>query len=202
MTCRLASAILVAAVAMQFAASAGSLAQGQGLNNAAIEEALALGRESEPSPYTLHMNLVGTGIAGAVYTPFVRIAMASHQAHLQGRDLAAADVPDWLTEPVVYIALRWYCLGTECALPSQPIAVTIGPFNDPHQAAPLWVSRDVAVLRRFGATPTSPDTVAVASFPVGAIRPNVMVMTCVWTKPDHCDGRGGVISERDVATWR
>jgi len=128
--------------------------------------------------------------------------MASRQAHLLGRDLAAADLPDWLAEPVVYVALRWYCLDSECALPNQPIAVTFGPLNDPHQATPLWVSQDVAVLGRFGATPTFSDMVAVAGFPAGAIRPNVMVMTCVWTTPDHCDGRGGVISERDVATWR
>jgi hypothetical protein len=125
--------------------------------------------------------------------------MASRSAVLQGRKLAAADLPDWLTEPVVYIALHWYCVDSDCELPTQPIDVTIG---QPPLAPPLWVSRDLDVLRRFGAEPPSGDIVAVAAFPMSAITPNTMVMTCVRLNPSRCDGRGGVVTQRDVATWR
>jgi hypothetical protein len=178
----------------------GVAAQGGRLDPTAIQEALDLGRgQSEPGPYTLHMNAVGTEVAGAVYTPFVRIAMASKMAHLQGRELTAADLPDWLTEPIVYIALRWYCVDSDCSLPTQPIDVTIG---QPPLTRPLWVSRDFDVLRRFGGEPPSPDIVAVAAFPISVITPNTMVMTCVRPNPSRCDGRAGVITQSDVTTWR
>lgn len=175
-------------------------AQSGRLDGAAVQAALELGRgQSDPKPYTLHMNAAGTGVAGAVYTPFVRIAMASRMAHLQGRELTAADLPDWLTEPVVYIALRWYCVDSDCGLPTQPIDVTIG---QPPLTRPLWVSREFDVLRRFGAEPPSPDIVAVAAFPISLITPNTMVMTCIRPDPSRCDGRAGVITQHDLATWR
>ena len=103
------------------------------------------------------------------------------------------------TEPVVYIALRWYCVDSDCGLPTQPIDVTIG---QPPLTPPLWVSRDLEMLRRFGAEPPSPDIIAVAAFPISVITPNTMVMTCVRQNPSRCDGRAGVITQNDVTTWR
>lgn len=34
--------------------------------------------------------------------------MAARAARLRGTRLTAAALPEWLTEPVVYIAFRWY----------------------------------------------------------------------------------------------
>jgi hypothetical protein len=175
-------------------------AHGGQLDSLTIQEALELGRQGDPGPYTLHMNANRTGVAGAVYTPFVRIAMASKAARLQGRDLTAADLPDWLIAPVVYIALRWYCVDSACNLPTQPIDVTILP-DQRRPFPPVWTSRNLDVLTRFGAL-ASADTIAVAAFAVATITPGAMIRTCVWTSSSHCDGRGGVITEADIAAWR
>jgi hypothetical protein len=168
---------------------------------ASFQEALELGRIGEPAPYALHMNTAGTGVAGYVYTPFVRVAMAARAAHLQQKDLTVSELPDWLTQPIVYIALRWYCEDLNCAVPAQPITVRLLQ----RRAAPLaatWVSSDLNRLRSFGAEKPSADTVVVAAFPVAALTEGTMVEACVQVNEKTCSGRGGVITHRDLFAWK
>src|SRR5437773_11763910 len=77
-----------------------------------IVDAIRLGNTGDPKPYPLHHmhSPRQTGVVVAVvYTPFIRVALASKAARLSGQPLETADVAHGLTEPVVYVAFRWYC---------------------------------------------------------------------------------------------
>jgi hypothetical protein len=80
-----------------------------------IDDAIRLGWYYEPEPYLLR----GPGrpwletderrvTVGAVYTPFIRVALASKAARMTGRTFQRSDVPSQLLEPVVYVVFRWY----------------------------------------------------------------------------------------------
>jgi hypothetical protein len=174
----------------------------QRVGDSLLQDALELGRRGEPIPYTLHMNSAGSGDAGKVYTPFVRVAMASRTALLSGNELSVSDLPDWLTQPTTYVTVRWYCTDDEgCALPAGPIAVRLlRPRLPP--LAPVWVSRDFELLRRFGADKPSADTVLIAAFAVASVTAGSMVEACVQVDERTCKGRSGVITQRDVDQWK
>lgn len=85
-------------------------AQPQVLTRAAMEQAIAFGATHEPRPYLLRHggredNPV---VVGAVYTPFLRVAFLSYAATQRGEKLEPADVDPAVTEPLAYIAFRWY----------------------------------------------------------------------------------------------
>jgi hypothetical protein len=187
--------------------------QRESLDNATIETALEVGRQGHQAPYTLHMTKGGSGVAGAVYTPFVRIAMLSTAARLQGRRLTAADLPDEVTKPITYIAVRWYCLDGDCSLPEAtvPVGVRLTPeapcycapsLAPPGAILPLWVTRNVGVLEAFGAEP--PElAVVVAAFSLSSIKPGYWVSACAGTSPTQCDSsRAAPITSTDLARWR
>jgi hypothetical protein len=64
------------------------------------------------------------------------------------------------------------------------------------------MSTDFELLHRFGAERPSPDTVAIAAFPVASLTAGTMIWACVWVDARICEGRGGVITPRDLAEWR
>jgi hypothetical protein len=80
-----------------------------------IHEAIEWGLTGDPSPYLLHHqdgrtgNGVNSVIVGAVYTPFLRVALAAKAARDKREDFTPADVKAAWIEPVVYVAFRWYC---------------------------------------------------------------------------------------------
>ena len=192
---------------------AGILAQGRSLDRASVLEALELGRHGNPGPYTLHMTRSGSGAAGAVYTPFVRIALFSRAAHRQGRTITAADLPEEMTQPVTYVVVQWYCLNSNCSLPADtvPIGVRLTPHDPcycapsvthPGAILPLWVTRSFNALKAFGAE-TPKLAVAVAAFPINGIKSDYWVSSCAGTNPTQCDdSRGGPITSNDISTWR
>ena len=185
----------------------------ESVDSAIIKSALDFGRQDNPVPYKLPMTLNSSGDAGAVYTPFVRIAMFSKSSRLQGRRLTAADLPNEVTRPIIYIAVHWYCLNFDCSLPETtvPIGVRLTPRDPcycapsvvhPGSILPLWVTRNVGVLEAFGAKPGK-LAVAVAAFPVGSIKAGYWVSSCAGTSPTDCDdSRGGPITSTDLAGWR
>jgi hypothetical protein len=191
----------------------GILAQDGSLDSATIQEALELGRRGNPGPYRLHATTGGLGVAGAVYTPFVRIALLSRAAHLRGRRLTAAELPAEMTKPIAYIAVQWYCENGDCSLPAPavPIGVLLTPHSPcycapsvplPGAVMPLWVTRTFSVFEMFGAE-TPKLAVAVAAFPMSSIKSGYWVSSCAGTNPTQCDdGRSGPITSNDVATWR
>jgi hypothetical protein len=89
-----------------------SLGQPAALTPASLDDATAWGVLGDPEPYPLRSwgrpGVVGPNVLGAIYTPFLRVALASKAARLTGRPFDFSDVrPAWL-EPVVYVAFRWY----------------------------------------------------------------------------------------------
>lgn len=59
----------------------------------AIAEAIALGQQAAPRPYVLRPWIGDPGVLSAsVYTPFIRVALASHMATLEGRTLSPSSI--------------------------------------------------------------------------------------------------------------
>jgi hypothetical protein len=67
-------------------------------------------------------------IVGAVYTPFIRMAMRAKAAWQQGRELSVDEVPADDREPTAVIALRWYTRGVcDDAMPYVVLHPDSGP---------------------------------------------------------------------------
>ena len=102
---------LVLTAAFLLVHSSGSQAGSpQALTEKATEEAIAFGRDGTPRPYLLRHTPGGIKpnpvILGNIYTPFIRVALASYKATLEGRRLSVSDVDTTLIEPLLYVAVR------------------------------------------------------------------------------------------------
>jgi len=154
-----------------------------GLSREDIKKAIAFGSFGDPKPYSLKDVELG-----AVYTPFLRVAFAAHQARRNGALLDAADINDRILEPIAYIAFRWPCCDDGYVPPAGVVSSPIftkwtaippsrrSPGALPFVADwwrngvdPLWVSAGGSVLSTFGATAPFADTVMVAAFPLSCL---------------------------------
>jgi len=84
----------------------------------------------------------------------------------------------------------------------------IYPPEGPRLIEPLWSTRDLSVLKQFGAEPPFSDAAIIAAFPREALKPGAFVMAYVKSQEGrlqpgpHSVVRGAVITERDLASWR
>lgn len=183
-----------------------------------IEQAIEFGLSGEPEPYLLR-HVPGavkssSVIVGVVYTPFVRVAVAARHAREEGQAFTPADVTPKLVEPVIYIALRWYCCDTtlpELFDAARPVAGAMrrqAPMNERRLVAPAWVTDDLSVLRSlYGNTPLPfDDLVLVAAFPTALFTGDFDFV--VRKEVENPAGgtirsvrRGRLVME-DVARWR
>ncbi len=152
-----------------------------------VEEAIEWGLSGDPSPYLLrHAGGVAPNpvIVGAIYTPYLRVALAAKAARAAGQAFTINDVSPELTEPTIYVAFRWYCCDHD-----RPDASSFNPFEPfDYQIArvpqtshlptdgelrsavpPLWIRRDVSLLAGFGGRLPFDDVVLVAAYPVDAL---------------------------------
>ena len=152
-----------------------------------VEEAIEWGLSGDPSPYLLrHAGGVTPNpvIVGAIYTPYLRVALAAKAARAAARAFTINDVGPELTEPVIYVAFRWYCCDVD-----RPDASSFNPFEPfDYQIArvprtshvpthvelrsalpPLWIRRDVSLLAGFGGQLPFDDVVLVAAYPIDAL---------------------------------
>ena len=168
-----------------------------------IEQAIKWGAEGEPEPYPLVLH---NTITGAVYTPFVRIALASYNERRSGRQLTPDKLPAWLTEPLIYFAIKWVPSRDEPPpQDAQMVLVKSGmlPVNDSAVHA-LRVSNDVATLTRFGVKPPFPGGMIIGVFPSSAVAAGHDVLAFDrW----HSQGRGGRyrggrLTDEDLRKWR
>jgi hypothetical protein len=194
-----------------------------------IEAAIRWGTQGSPAAYLLHHRSpdpakVNAVIVGAVYTPFLRVALAAKAAEQKGHSFAVSDVPQSLIEPVAYIAVRWYCCvdhdhGDDLASwhPLVPfdykIAVpgrdgfteSINRLSRLNLVTPLWVSRDLSILSTFGAESPYQDIVLIAAYPMSALKAEMdIVIYREFTAGNH-HGRiqeDGRITAEDLARWR
>jgi hypothetical protein len=192
-----------------------------------IDEAIEWGMKGDPSPYLLHHagqpTKMNPAIVGAIYTPFLRVALAAKAAREARRSFTARDVPPSLVEPVAYVALRWYCCdrdhGTDPANfdPSTPFdykivvpGARVLRANSSLQvtASPLWVRRDVSLLASFGGDLPYRDVVLVAAYPMSVLSaPCDFVIYREFPSRNLPQGRDtelrvGRVAPEDVSRWR
>jgi len=198
----------------------------RGLTRAALEEAIAFGATHEPQPYLLrHAGREdNTVVVGAVYTPFLRVAFLSHAAAERGERLEPADVTPVVTEPLAYIAFRWY--GRDVVDPSRaeefaalpprvamlrtppPSVEKAGvPFSTVRSGVPpVWSKPAGALLETFGATLPYDDVAFVAAYPLESLTPlrTFVMYKALYTEeiPHVISLRFGVVRAADAAGWR
>jgi hypothetical protein len=201
-------------------------AQG-GLAPAEVEEAIALGAANEPTPYLLRHagDRDNPTVVAAVYTPFLRVAFESHAAVQRGERLEPAAVSAASTDPLVYIAFRWYCCDNALD-PSQPRLSPVEPQVRMVQALaplseratfpmftmlkgdrPIWTRPGAGMLDTFGARAPYDDIALVAAFPLDRLTTGRTFV--VFKKanavgfPEFVGGiRTGVMRAGDAARWR
>jgi hypothetical protein len=179
-----------------------------------LQDALTLGRAGRPLPYDLRE--LGR-VNGAVYTPFVRVAMLSHAARQRGEELSANEVPPSIYEPLIYFAMRWSEHDWSRVLergPRHQLSVRMVPrgFSPSYQAAvnPVWATEDLSVLARFGAEKPFDDAAIVAAFPVDSVEAGSDVVAFVSFSSDKLPPgvkrresvRVGRITSEELAGWR
>jgi hypothetical protein len=190
-----------------------------------IDGAIKWGMDGDPTPYLLHYKAqagkANPVIVGAVYTPFLRVALAAKAARSAGRDFTSNDVTRVLIEPVVYVAFRWYCCvdpehGDDLASwdPTKPpvdykIAVPgdqrVGTLR---LASPLWTSRDTSLLTTFGGAPPYRDVVLIAAYPMNVLTGGAnFAIYREWGSPSLPEGGSasilvGEVTPEDVTHWR
>jgi hypothetical protein len=198
-----------------------NLGQPAALTRASLDDAIAWGVLEDPQPYPLRSwsrpGVVGSGRLGAIYTPFLRVALASKAARLAGRPFDASHVPSAWVEPVVYVAFRWYRVNEDPAT-FNPFAYTdqqiAGPNLKPPTldpalrilTDPLWVSRDLTLLAPFGELPYQ-DIIVIAAYPLSALTSgHDFVIYREWLEPGHLAPsrhiRAGRVLPEEVRRWR
>ena len=175
---------------------------------------VAFGATHEVKPYALWE---GKRLNGFVYTPFIRVAMAARAAAKRGTTLDASTLATLLSDPSVYVVMRWSSEDEQRArgdAPNTKPVVRVGitpehyPLVKPWLVEPLWFTRDLSVLERFGAPSPFSDSAVVAAFPREALKPGSWIMAYV-NVPEgplqigqHTPMRGAPITEKDLAVWR
>lgn len=212
---------LAATTAVLIAAVAALTAQPRALRRAEIDAAIAFGETREPRPYLLrHQGQPDNPVVvGAVYTPFLRVALLAKAAALRGERLTAADVSATVLEPLVYIAFRWYCCDTppvdgDLAFDAAEPRVVMLPIDERapqfvrftkderHGAVrPVWLRKGHGAVEAFGGHVPYDDVVLVAAFPSDAIQPG-RPFAIYKTLPDRESVRIGVVRRADALAWR
>ena len=175
---------------------------------------VAFGETHEVQPYELWEH---TRLNGVVYTPFIRVAMAARAAAKRGTTLDASTLATLLSDPSVYVVMRWSSEDEQRArghAPNAQLVLRVGimpegyPEVKPWLVEPLWVTRDLSVLERFGAPSPFTDGAVVAAFPREALKPGSFIMAYVKVPEgplqvgQHTPLRGAPITEKDLAVWR
>jgi hypothetical protein len=191
-----------------------------------IDQAIEWGTQGNPSPYLLHHQgppgKVNPVIVGAIYTPFLRVALAAKVAREAGRTFTQNDVLPSLIEPVAYVAFRWYCCDRDrpdaagfdpwtpfdyqIAVPGDRVLRLIPGLRV--AASPVWIRRDISLLESFGGDLPYRDVVLVAAYPM-----RVLSTTCDFViyrdlpsqtglQGRDTDVRIGRVTPEDLTRWR
>jgi hypothetical protein len=192
-----------------------ALTQTGALDSASFQAAVDWGRSNDPEPYLIYQaanDRRGTGtsriIVGAVYTPFVRVALAARAARHADRALSPSDIPEWLIAPVVHIAVRWH---TGCALAPGashpnveivPEGARLGGPQGPGGLRPLGESPGVEALVSLGGTPAFSDASQVVTYPLSVLTQDVDVIVFNRGAEDRLCFERGRLTRGQTQTWR
>lgn len=202
-------------------------AQRSALTPSEIDAAINWGVSGEAAPYALPIwteYVRGVPVVnppslilGAVYTPFVRVALAAKAARQSNTSLTPEDGRR-MAEPLVYVAFRWSCCDDEHGItpetfnPFTPFDYHIAVPGDPPEASrwhlstpPVWVNRNVALLDAFGGAPY-PDVVFVAAYPLTVLStPTDFIIYRQVESRDatrRIDIRVGRATAKELSQWR
>jgi hypothetical protein len=114
-------------------------------------------------------------VYGALFTPFVRVAMLARKAAESYKPFTTADVPADMKEQLVYVLVRPFekrSTGLDRFVDAQHVVILPTGSRDAAQAIqPVWVRADTTVLQNaFGAKIETRGI--VAAFPPDAIQPD------------------------------
>jgi len=182
------------------------------LTDADVLEAIRWGMDGDPRPYPLQLVTADDDTAlvlGAVYTPFLRIALAARAAREAGQPFDETDVTPRMREPLLYVALRWH-EGRPDQLDAVPFQVHVVPVVEAGAGAnaqpPVWVTEDVSLLDSFGGGLTFDDVAVVAAYPLTTLRSDVVFQIARWDRTPSGRMVGstsrGRIRPDDLASWR
>lgn len=230
---KIACSFVAAAVATASVAALSAQGRTGALGTSEIQAAIDFGltSKSAPQPYVMRYaapeppnrstafgDQVGKGAAAAVYTPFIRIAMAADAARFRGQILTPETVPSALAAAVVHIAVSAAGLGG-CSLDQQvplPTVVFVpngtsywfpgSGYRDltlnaqllPEKVIhPTNVSAGSSKLKEFDAPSPPLNVEAVAEFPIDVLRPKLDFLIMKWVDskfegPDGCLRRGRI----------
>jgi hypothetical protein len=144
--------------------------------------AVDLGQHGDPRPYLLHHASAIEGdvtpvVVGAVFTPFLRVALAARRARERNAPVKVEDLQVQWGSPVVYVALRWYCCDSPDPAAFDPFGhfdFTFGLRQREERTLglrpPLEVFRGTDVLDEFGGTLPYNDVVLVAVYPLASLH--------------------------------
>lgn len=219
MTCSPVLAIVAVIMLTLMAGPRSAAAQPAALSRATTLDAIDFGVNDNPEPYVLrHAKARGDGtndvVVGAVFTPFIRVALAARLASEQGQRLDPDDLPEWLTAPVIHVAVRWY-MGGRCEFePRVPLpavnAVRQGTHTQPwfppiSEGQPLEVFSGASFASRVGTRLSFADTALVVSYPLEMLREGIDVLV---SKHGERNGRLGACVVRgripvaESRSWR
>ena len=143
-----------------------------------IAQAIEWGRSGQPAAYPLRSAFPKARTTpGAVYTPYLRVALASRSAREEGRMFTARDVTPGMTAPLIYVAIG---ASGDDPLPPEPLPSTT-PLSmrlvteHSHPGSPrrrvmsaVWVRREVPAFLRYGLRPQW--SYVFAAFPVDQVK--------------------------------
>jgi hypothetical protein len=156
-----------------------------------------------------------------VYTPFVRVALAAKAAYLDRRHFTSENVTADLTQPVVYVAYRWYCCvdhehGDNKATWNphiRPLDYRVAANSDRSALssamrllpAPLSVTRDLSLISRFGEPLPYDDLVVLAAYPIRDLaraRDFAIYRNVVYEGHPGSSAIPGQVTPDELASWR
>jgi hypothetical protein len=208
----------ILAIALVIASTGGAAGQPGALSRATVQEAIAFGLSGDPRPYLLRHARDRNGgtndvVVAALYTPFLRVAIAARSAREEGRVLDPNNLPGWLVAPDLLVAVRWY-LGEPCEFEpamAEPLVTAVprgastGPLHSASGWHPLQVYPGSALLRAQGVPQPFTDVAVVVTYPVELMRKDVDLLV---SKQGLRDGREGAcvlrarIPSTELTSWR
>ena len=179
-----------------------------------IDEAIQAGQTSSPGPYPLYNQFQKPIVVGELYTPFIRIAMASRRAADEGRILKKEDLPAVVTEPVVWV--RFFLLNSlppedqeHAAVPPLFGLVKAKDFSPSGATPAVWVrSMDRALLVRHSWDVSGTPSDLVAAFEVSSVKPGYDFVAFRKWEVDAPEGKSriwqlrGAIRDQYLARWK
>lgn len=206
-------ALASASAAPRAQQSTGGTHPAPGLDEASLAEAVRLGETSEPAPWLLYHDPRSDEATMAVYTPFVRVAMAAHAAKRRGGRLDMTTLPGWVVERGIHVVIRPFSRSAGAAsqlFPDDPPLARTPPTHiglqqrdskvPSRSIPPRWTTTDLSYLAALGGRPF-PDAVAAAAF-----DPDVMVagldVYAWWRKENHFFPSLGLLHPEEMKHWR